>query len=260
MGATKRQLKSNGAPKKSPLKPKVQVELEESESASESGSEPESESESEREENLDDLDGDDGEIDDEIDDFDVADVSSNDEASSDEEEAATGKRKNESDSDESADELPKLKKKKNLDDGSESFANAFNSIIGSRLKAYDRKDPILVRNKRTLKKLESDKLEAKAKKLLLKEKKELQDKHRIKNLLPSADKPELVRDIIENERKMKKTAQKGVVRLFNAVLSTQIKTNQHMSGEKVGQTKKEELMNEISKEKFLDLVQAAGKS
>lgn len=241
MGATKRGTR----PEK---KAKVQVEVE-SKSEPETGSESGDESEIE-EENLDDLDEDE-----EVDDFDVADVSS-DESSSEEK-----KRKNDSDSDSQAeeDELPKLKKKKNLDDGSESFANAFNSIIGSHLKAYDRKDPILVRNKRTIKKLESDKLEAKAKKLILKEKKELQDKHRVKNLFPSSVEPELVRELIDNERKMKKTAQKGVVRLFNAVLSTQIKTNQQLAGEKVGQTKKEELMNEISKEKFLDLVQAAGK-
>lgn len=159
---------------------------------------------------------------------------------------------------ESESEIPKLKKKKNTDDGADSFASAFSAIIGSKLKAYDRKDPILARNKKTLKKLESDKLEAKAKRLLLNEKKQIQDKQRVKVLLPSADEPEKVKEMIENERKLKKIAQKGVVRLFNAVLSTQIKTNLEISQEKVGQSKKEELMNEISKEKFLDLVQAAG--
>lgn len=164
------------------------------------------------------------------------------------------------DGENSEDEIPKRKKKKNLDDGSESFANAFNAIVGSRLKAYNRKDPILAKNKTTLKKLESDKLEAKAKRLILSEKKQLHDKHRVKNLLPSADEPDKVREIIQNERQLKKVAQKGVVRLFNAVLSTQIKTGQEIGKEKVGQTKKEELMNEISKEKFLDLVQAAGQS
>lgn len=209
------------------------------------------ESSDEDNENLEDIEGDD-EVDIEVDDeVDVDGVSSNEEAEEDEDS---------SEYDGEDDEIPKIKKKKNLDDGSESFANAFNAIVGSRLKAYNRKDPILAKNKTTLKKLESDKLEAKAKRLILSEKKQVHDKNRVKNLLPSASEPEKVRTIIQNERQLKKVAQKGVVRLFNAVLSTQIKTNEELGQEKVGQTKKEELMNEISKEKFLDLVQAAGQS
>lgn len=159
---------------------------------------------------------------------------------------------------ESDDEFPLKKKKKNTDDGRGTFANAFNAILGSKLKAHDRKDPILVRDKRTLKKLESDKLEAKAKRMILSEKKDLQDKHRITNLLPSATDTENVREIIEKERRLKKVAQKGVVKLFNAVLATQVRTNHDVSQEKVGQMKKEELINELTKLKFLDLVKAAG--
>ncbi|CUM49295.1 uncharacterized protein AC631_03909 [Debaryomyces fabryi] len=232
---------------------KVTKKLEKKDQVRSSDEENESvESSDEENENLEDIEGDD-EVDIEVDDeADIDGVSSGDEAEDSEE--------NTDSSDYDDDEIPKMKKKKNLDDGSESFANAFNAIVGSRLKAYNRKDPILAKNKTTLKKLESDKLEAKAKRLILSEKKQLHDKHRIKNLLPSASEPEKVRTIIQNERQLKKVAQKGVVRLFNAVLSTQLKTNQEIGKEQVGQTKKEELMNEISKEKFLDLVQAAGQS
>lgn len=186
---------------------------------------------------------------DEDDEVDVADISSDNDS------------EQESDGDEEDDDsFPKKKKLKNTDDGSESFATAFNAIIGSRLKAHDRKEPILARNKTAIKKLESDKLEAKAKRALLGDKADLHDKHRVKNLLPSADDGSKAREIIEKERKLKKVAQKGVVRLFNAVLSTQVETNEEIGRERVGQTRKEELMNEISKEKFLDLVQAAGQS
>ncbi|CAI5759017.1 unnamed protein product [Candida verbasci] len=156
---------------------------------------------------------------------------------------------------------PKLKKKSNKDDGSESFANAFNSIINSKLKAYDRKDPILARNKVTLKKLESEKLENKAKRALLAEKKQLQDKYRIKQLLPvasSSENPNEIRQILEKEKNLKKIAQKGVVKLFNAVLSTQIKTSASVGDVKLGSKSKEELLTEVSKDKFLDLIQAAG--
>lgn len=228
---------------------KTPVEESEPESLPEEEAEQENVEEDDEEEfeQLDDID-----LDDEVD---VADVSSGESGSEDE----SGSEE-ESGSDEDDEDVPKLKKKKNLDDGSASFATAFNAIIGSKLKAYDRNDPILARNKITLKKLESDKLEAKAKKAISSEKKSLYDKHRVTQLLPSSSEPEKVRQILDHERKLKKVAQKGVVRLFNAVLSTQIRTNQEVSKEKVGQTKKEELMNEISKEKFLDLVQAAGQS
>lgn len=189
------------------------------------------------------------------DEFDVNNVS-DEEGSSGSDNESDGASGDESDDD----SFPLRKKKKVADTGSESFASAFNAIVGSKLKAYDRKDPILARNKRALKKLESDKLEAKAKRLMSAEKKEVFDRQRVKRLLPSADEPEKVREVIDKERRLKKTAQKGVVKLFNAVLATQVKTNQEVGLEKVGQTKKDELVGEISKARFLDLVKAAGQT
>lgn len=164
-----------------------------------------------------------------------------------------------SDDDSEADEnLPKLKKrKKNKDDGNESFANAVNAILGSKLKAYDRKDPILARSKQTIKKAENEKLEAKAKRALLAEKKKVYDKDRVKNLLPTDDSK--AREILEHERKLKKVAQRGVIKLFNVIMSTQTRTNTEVSKTKVlGEEQKEKLITEVSKEKFFDLVKAAG--
>lgn len=178
------------------------------------------------------------------DEFDVANVPSDDDESEDDEELD--------------DEFPLRKKKKVSTNGGDQFASAFNAIVGSKLKAYDRKDPILARNKSTLKKLESDKLEKKAKRELLAEKKQIQDKVRIRNLLPSASEPEKVRDIIEKEKKLKKVAQRGVVKLFNAVLATQVKTKEEIGKTKVSAGKQDEMLNELSKSKFLDLVKAAG--
>lgn len=189
----------------------------------------------------------------ELDDLDLDDEVEVDDVSSGE----SGDSNSESESDYDED-LPKLKKKKNLDDGSKSFANAFSAIVNSKLKAYDRKDPILARSKVTLKKFDQDKLDAKARRLLLADKKVSHDNHRIKNLMASSTEPERVRELLQAERDLKKTAQKGVVRLFNAVLSTQVKTTEALTSEIGGESRKDELMNEISKEKFLDLVQLAG--
>ena len=218
-------------------------ELSEEQSDSDESSSEESSSEN-IEEGLSDLDEDD--------EVDVAEVSSEEDSDDSDDDLI----------EEDDDSFPlKKKQKKNKDDGSESFANAFTSIINSKLKAYNRKDPILAGNKTTLKKLESEKLENKAKRALLMEKKQFQDKHRIKQLLPAAVEgtdSNQVREILDKERQMKKIAQKGVVKLFNAILSTQLKTNLEMSKVQAGQSRKEELMTDVSKEKFMDLIAAAG--
>ena len=146
------------------------------------------------------------------------------------------------------------KQKKATEDGAEPFAKAFSAIIGSKLKAYDRKDPILARNKTTQKKLESDKLEAKARHLLRVEKREERNRHRVKQLLPQD--PAMMREALESERRMKKMAQRGVVKLFNAILATQVSISSEVSAREA--YKHPESMTELTKLKFLDMVKAAG--
>ncbi|GME87816.1 hypothetical protein B5S28_g2155 [[Candida] boidinii] len=179
---------------------------------------------------------------------------------SDEDSSAAEVSSDEEEDDEDADEnLPRLKKRKVNDSAdSESFSKAVNALLGTRLKAYDRKDPILARSKKQLKAAESEKLELKAKRLILAEKKQRLTASRNKNLLPTDDAN--ARVIIEQEKKYKKIAQRGVIKLFNAILMTQTETTNASKEKIIGETKKTELMTELSKEKFLDLIQAAGKS
>lgn len=160
--------------------------------------------------------------------------------------------------DSGSDDIPKPLKKAKVSkkEESEKFANAMNALLDTRLKAYDRKDPILARSKRELKKFEDDKLEQKAKRLLLAEKKKKLTANRVKDLLPTDE--TIARQVLQHERQLKKTAQRGVIKLFNAILMTQTSTEADMSNESgLGQTKKKELVNELSKEKFLSLVQNA---
>ncbi|OUM54951.1 hypothetical protein BVG19_g4411 [[Candida] boidinii] len=179
---------------------------------------------------------------------------------SDEDSSAVEVSSEEEGEDEDADEnLPRLKKRKVNDSAdSESFSKAVNALLGTRLKAYDRKVPILARSKKQLKAAESEKLELKAKRLILAEKKQRLTASRNKNLLPTDDAN--ARVIIEQEKKYKKIAQRGVIKLFNAILMTQTETTNASKEKVIGETKKTELMTELSKEKFLDLIQAAGKS
>ena len=102
---------------------------------------------------------------------------------------------------------------------SEAFSKAMTAILGSKVKAHDRKDPILVRSKKTAKDIESSRLEAKAKRALAAEKKSGLDKDRIKTLY-SAD-SENLQELLEHEKRLKKTAQRGVVKLFNAIQASQ---------------------------------------
>lgn len=166
------------------------------------------------------------------------------------------------------DDFPRKKKSKNSkhDDGSTGFSAAVNAILSSHLKAYDRKDPIMARNKKVLKQSESEKLEYKAKKALLAEKKKLLGKARKTDIIPIAsgeDRSENIRKVLEKETALRKIAQKGAVKLFNAILATQVKTEKEVSENLSGiknKEEKKELITEVSKEKFLDLVKAAAGS
>ncbi|CAL9736672.1 ribosomal RNA-processing protein 15 [Monosporozyma servazzii] len=199
----------------------------------------------------------------EADELDLADVSS-----ADEDENAKSSDQNNSEQEDTAevsdDDFPKKRKSKKSkhDDGSKEFSSAVSAILSSHLKAYDRKDPIMARNKKVLKQNDADKLEAKAKKAMTTEKKKLLDKVRKRDILPRAtdDSGEDIRTILEKESKLRKIAQKGVVKLFNAILSTQVKTDKEVSeqlGDVRNKQEREQLITEVSKEKFLDLVKAA---
>ncbi|SCV02963.1 LAMI_0H04390g1_1 [Lachancea mirantina] len=195
----------------------------------------------------------------EDDELDLADVSSDDGT-------LNGEDSEKDESEDEDDDFPKKKKAKmsKHDDGSAGFSTAVNAILSSHLKAYDRADPIMARNKGVLKKSQKDKLEVKAKKAILAEKKKLLNKTRKKDIIPvvpESESGEEIRKILEKERKLRKIAQKGVVKLFNVVLATQVKTEKE-NADKLDEVKnkgaRKELLTDLSKERFLDLVKTAG--
>ncbi|KAK9330590.1 Rrp15p-domain-containing protein [Lipomyces starkeyi] len=110
----------------------------------------------------------------------------------------------------------------------EAFSSAMTAILSSHLKAHDRKDPVLVRSKQTAKAIEESKLEAKARRELRLEKKQFLDKERIKDVITGiregeTPNPDGVQKTTERERMLKKTAKRGVVKLFNTVIEAQKK-------------------------------------
>jgi hypothetical protein len=182
-----------------------------------------------------------------------------DEGSSSDEDSDEKKEHEEDSEDDDDIPIQQKKQKKSKKQETEQFSNAMNALLDTHLKAYDRKDPILARSKKELKNFENDKLEQKAKRLLLAEKKKKLTANRNKNLLPTDD--NIARSVLQHEKQLKKIAQRGVIKLFNAILMTQTGTQADIKNESglLGNSKRKELVNEISKEKFLSLVQQSGK-
>ncbi|KAK9470746.1 Rrp15p-domain-containing protein, partial [Dipodascopsis tothii] len=105
-----------------------------------------------------------------------------------------------------------------------SFSTAMTAILGSHLKAHDRRDPVLVRARGTAQDADAAKLEARARRALKAERRARLDQERVRNPLtgdatgPAA---EAAREVSERERGLRRTAKRGVVKLFNAVLAAQ---------------------------------------
>ena len=161
-----------------------------------------------------------------------------------------------------------------------SFSASITSILNSKLSGPKRADPVLARSSTALQantELQDAKLEKKAKQKLRAEKKEGLEKGRVKDVLLGTTSAigdrngdgerggeESVGKMIEEEKRLKKTAQRGVVRLFNAVRAAQIKgeeaRNEAASKGVVGSKRKEEKIGEMSKQGFLELVASGGSS
>ncbi|KAL1917564.1 uncharacterized protein VTP21DRAFT_3957 [Calcarisporiella thermophila] len=146
-------------------------------------------------------------------------------------------------------EKPTKKRRKNANP--ESFADAMGKILGSQLKATDRKQPILARAKGAERKLEEEKLEYKARKILAAEKKKLESRDRVK--------PDYSN--FEYEKKLRKIATRGVVKLFNAIRIQQKTTEEAVNA---AQTKSKTTtaierakdVSSMSKASFLDLLKS----
>jgi hypothetical protein len=193
-----------------------------------------------------------------------------------EEEEITDASNSDSNSDENGDSdaepNPNLIKKKKRND-SEAFATSMSKILGAKLSTSKRSDPVLSRSVNAIqasKEITDLALEKKAKNKLREEKKAALDTGRVKDVLgastafdagsgkggPSAQ------ETMEEEKRLRKTAQRGVVKLFNAFRVAQIKGEQAAKDARtkgvVGQGRREEKVTEMSKKGFLELIAGGG--
>lgn len=156
-----------------------------------------------------------------------------------------------------------LKRKRN---DPTAFATSMSKILGTKLTSTKRSDPVLSRSAAATaasKEMVEQRLEAKARRQINAEKRQALEKGRVKDVLGLESTDVSTADIQEQEERLKKTAQRGVVKLFNAVRAAQVKGESAREDAKkegvVGMAQREERVSEMSKKGFLDLIAGGGK-
>jgi hypothetical protein len=169
---------------------------------------------------------------------------------------------------------PNLTRKRKRNDP-EAFATSMFKILGSKLSTSKRNDPVLSRSLTALqasKEITDQALEKKARHKLREERRAALDKNRVRDLLRASTPldagrgdeagTESTAEIMELEKRLRKTAQRGVVKLFNAVRAAQIKGEEAAKEARkkglVGYGRREEKVNEMSKKGFLELIAGGG--
>lgn len=179
-----------------------------------------------------------------------------------------------SDSDDDTNSNPNLIRKRKRNDP-DAFATSMSKILSSKLSASKRSDPVLSRSANAIqanKEMMDLALEKKVKNKMRDEKKAALDKGRVKDVLGVStafdsangrgEGAPSVQETMELEKRLRKTAQRGVVKLFNAVRAAQIKAEDAARDARnkgvVGQGRREEKINEMSKKGFLELIAGSG--
>ncbi|KAM0561844.1 hypothetical protein ACHAPJ_003015 [Fusarium lateritium] len=173
--------------------------------------------------------------------------------------------------DDDDEDQPNNKRKKSKRNDPNAFATSLSKILSTKLSTSKRSDPVLARSAaahEASKAAVDSALEAKARKQLRDQKKRAFEKGRVKDVLiastndTTGELETSTSEIMETERRLRKVAQRGVVKLFNAVRAAQVKAvdaekNTRKEGV-IGMKQREEKVNEMSKKGFLELIASGG--
>ncbi|KAJ5148968.1 hypothetical protein N7448_000546 [Penicillium atrosanguineum] len=140
-----------------------------------------------------------------------------------------------------------------------AFSTSISKILSTKLPSSARADPVLSRSKYAAQ-LSSEhadqKLDNAARAKMRAEKKEELDRGRVRDVL--GIKSGVAGDVAEDEKRLRKMAQRGVVKLFNAVRAAQVRGEEAAKGERqkgtVGMGERDKAVNEVSKQGFLELI------
>ena len=147
-----------------------------------------------------------------------------------------------------------------------AFATSLSKILSTKLSTTKRSDPVLARSadaQSSARAAADSVLEVKARKHLKEEKLKALEKGRIRDVMaPEEGTGRTMTDVLDDERRLRRVAQRGVVKLFNAVRAAQTKAAEASKKGKdegiIGMNRREEKVNEMSKKGFLDLIASGG--
>jgi hypothetical protein len=146
----------------------------------------------------------------------------------------------------------------------DAFATSISKILSTKLAQGVRADPVLSRSADAAKAssgLAQEKLERRAQAKAKVDRREELERGRVKDVLGLDS--GMAGSVAEEEKQLRKIAQRGVVKLFNAVRAAQVKGEEAARDARkkgiVGYANREEKVNEMSKQGFLDLINGPGK-
>ncbi|KAI1340819.1 Rrp15p-domain-containing protein [Xylariaceae sp. FL0016] len=152
-----------------------------------------------------------------------------------------------------------------------AFSTSISKILSTKLSNNKRADPVLSRSadaQKASREAVDSALEAKARRHLREQKKLAQEKGRVKDVLAGGfnaktGEPETsTGEIIQTEKRLRKTAHRGVVTLFRAFREAQERAAEAERDARkegvFGVGRREEKVNEMSRQGFLDLIAGGG--
>ena len=140
-----------------------------------------------------------------------------------------------------------------------AFSTSISKILSTKLPTSARADPVLSRSKgasQTTTDFADEKLDRQARAKLRAEKKEELDRGRIRDVM-GIERGQ-AGAVAEEEKRLRKVGQRGVVKLFNAVRAAQVRGEEAVKQERkkgtIGMREREKAANEVSKQGFLELI------
>ncbi|KAI1091762.1 Rrp15p-domain-containing protein [Rostrohypoxylon terebratum] len=166
---------------------------------------------------------------------------------------------------------PTTKKSKSKRNDPNAFATSMSKILSTKLSNTRRADPVLSRSAeahQAARDVVDSALEAKARKHMREQKRLAQEKGRVKDVLVGAVDHETgvpettTEEIQQTEKRLKKVAHRGVIMLFRAVREAQERAAEADREARkdgiVGVQRRQEKVNEMSRQGFLDLIAGGG--
>ena len=140
-----------------------------------------------------------------------------------------------------------------------AFSTSISKILSTKLPTSARADPVLSRSKgasQTSTDFADEKLDRQARAKLRAERKEELDRGRVRDVM-GIERGQ-AGPVAEEEKRLRKVGQRGVVKLFNAVRAAQVRGEEAVKQERkkgtIGMGEREKAANEVSKQGFLELI------